>query len=129
MTAGALTISAVGVGFGQPAVVLTAALGIVRLVSPLCDTDGPAIARRLGASVPAVLARTSSRYAVRLARQLGGEKTLRVELVRTVSTVTAHVTGGAVSDLLSQTVTGGEPPFSLALLLVAVVAFTVALRG
>lgn|GEM_PF-2455815 len=93
----------------------------------LAGIDGRSTAWLLAASVPALLAWTSSRHAVGLAGQIGAGATLRVELVRTVSTLTALVAGGAVGYLLQRTVTGGESPLALALLLVAVVAFTVAL--
>jgi len=81
----------------------------------------------LAATVPALLAWTSARHGVKLARQLGDTGTLRVELVRTVSTLAALVAGGAGGYLLERVVTGGGSPLALALLLVAVVAFTVAL--
>ena len=95
----------------------------------LAGVDGRSTGWLLAASVPALLAWTSARHALVLARQARGAATLRVELVRTVSTLTALVAGGAGGYLLSRTVTGGESPLALALLLVAVVAFTVALRG
>jgi len=94
----------------------------------LAGIDGRSTGWLLAASVPALLAWTSARHAVALARQVGEAATLRVELVRTLSTLTALVTGGVSASLLARTVTGGESPLALALLLVAVVAFTVALR-
>ncbi|MDS0280822.1 DUF7519 family protein [Haloarcula onubensis] len=94
----------------------------------LAGVDGRSTGWLLGASVPALLAWTSSRHALVLARQMRGAGTRRVELVRTVSTLTALVAGGGVGYLLTRTVTGGESPLALALLLVAAVAFTVALR-
>lgn len=93
----------------------------------LAGIDGRSTGWLLAASVPALLAWTSSRHAVGLARQLGSGATLRVELVRTVSTLTALVAGAASGYLLERVVTGGESPLALALLLVALVAFTVAL--
>ncbi len=95
----------------------------------LAGVGGRSTGWLLAASVPALLAWTSSRHALVLARQARGAAALRVELVRTVSTLTALVAGGAVSYLLSRTVTGGESPLALALLLTAVVAFILALRG
>ncbi|MDS0260730.1 hypothetical protein NDI56_15085 [Haloarcula sp. S1CR25-12] len=95
----------------------------------LAGIDGKSTGWLLLAAVPAVLAWTSARDAVRLGRQVGrAASTLRVELVRTVSTLTALVAGGGAGYLLERTLTGGESPLALALLLVAVVAFTLALR-
>ena len=106
------------------------ALGAGTLFSAvvLAGLDGRSTGWLLAASVPALLAWTSSRHALVLARQSRGAATLRVELVRTVATLTALVAGGGAGYLLTRTVTGGESPLALALLLVAVVAFTVALR-
>lgn len=94
----------------------------------LAGLDGRSTEWLLAASVPALLSWTSARHAVVLARQVAGGATLRVELVRTVSTLAALVAGGASGYLVTRTVAGGESPLALALLLVAAVAFTVALR-
>lgn len=83
----------------------------------------------LAAAVPAVLSWTSARYAVRLAGQVGrAGETLRVELVHVVSTVTVLAIGGGTAYLVARSVSGGQSPLVLVLLLVAAVAFTVALR-
>ena len=78
---------------------------------------------------PAVLSWTSARYAVRLAGQVGrAGETRRVELVHVVSTVTVLAIGGGTAYLVARSVSGGQSPLVLVLLLVAAVAFTVALR-
>lgn len=107
---------------------LALAAGTLFTAVVLAGIDGRSTGWLLAASVPALLAWTSARHAVGLARQMGGGSTLRVELVRTVSTLAALVAGGAGGYLVTRTVTGGESPLALALFLVAVVAFTVALR-
>lgn len=95
----------------------------------LAGIEGRSLGWVLAAAVPAVLAWTSARHALQLAAQVGGAATtLRVELVRTIATSTALVAGGASSYLVTRTVSGGSSPLALALLLVAVVAFTIALR-
>ena len=107
--------------------VLALGAGTLFTAVVLAGIDGRSTGWLLAASIPALLAWTSARHAVGLARQMGDGATLRVELVRTVSTVTALVAGGAGGYLVTRTVTGGKSPLALALLLVAVVAFTVAL--
>jgi hypothetical protein len=95
----------------------------------LAGLDGRSTGWFLAAATAAVLAWTSGRYAVRLARQVGRAGTThRVELVHTISTVTVLGVGGGTGYLVSRSVTGGSSPLVLALLLVAAVAFTVALR-
>ena len=83
----------------------------------------------LAATVPVVLAWVNARYALRLGRQIGrAGATLRVELVHTILTLAVLVVGGGAGYVASRSVTGGGSPLSLALLFVAVVLFTVALR-
>lgn len=83
----------------------------------------------LGATVPAMLAWTVASYALRLGRQVGREApTLRVELVNLVSTLVVLVVGSGVGYLAYRSVVGGRTPLALALLVLAVVAFTVTLR-
>ena len=95
----------------------------------LAGLDGRPTAWFVAAAVPAVVAWASGRYAVRLAEQIGrAGATRRVELVHAVSTVTVLGVGGGTGYLIARSVTGGSSPLVLALLLVAAVAFTVALR-
>jgi len=106
------------------------ALGVTVLFGAVvfAGLDGRSTGWLLGAATPVVLSWTTGRYAVRLRRQMRGGETTRVELVQAVATIAALVAGGGVAYLLDRTVTGGESPLALGLLLVAVVAFTVALR-
>ncbi|EMA11325.1 hypothetical protein SAMN05443574_10325 [Haloarcula vallismortis] len=83
----------------------------------------------LGATAPVVLAWVTARHALRLETQIGVEApTLRVELVHTISVGTLLTAGGGVGYLIYRSVTGTPSPLALGLLLLAVVAFTVALR-
>lgn len=82
----------------------------------------------LAATVPVVLAWLSARYAVRLGQQVGHETaTRRIELVHTISTVTVLGVGGTLSYMVARSVGGTSSPLAVALLLIAVVAFTVTL--
>ena len=119
---------AVGLGRRSEAAL---ALGAAALLGGvvLAGIDGRSVAWFLAVTVPVVFAWVSARDAVGLAAQVGrGSTTLRVELVHTVSTLAALVAGGGAGYLVSRTMTGGSSPLALALLLAAVVAFTVALR-
>ena len=95
----------------------------------LAGIDGRSTGWFLAAAVPAVLAWTSGRHTVRLAGQVGrAAGTRQVELVHTIATVAVLGVGGGTAYLVAQSMSGGQSPLVLALLLVAAVAFTVALR-
>ena len=97
----------------------------VVLAGPTTDAPG----WYLAAAVPVVLAWTSARYAVMLGRQIGPEGvTLQTELVQTISTATVLVAGGGVGYIIARSGVNSSSPFSLGVLLIAVVAFTSALR-
>jgi len=106
---------------------ITAGAGL--LFAAVVLSGGRSAGWYLAATVPVVLAWVNARYALRLGRQIGrAGATLRVELVHTVLTLTVLVVGGGAGYVISRSVTGGGSPLSLALLFVAVVLFTVALR-
>jgi len=108
---------------------LATGAGTLLVAVVLAGLDGRSTGWLLAATVPVILTWTSARHAVQLGRQVGRvASTLRVELVRTISTLAGLVAGAGSAYLLERTVTGGESPLALALLLVTVVAFTVALR-
>lgn len=95
----------------------------------LAGLDSRSMGWFVASAVPAVVAWGSGRYAVRLAEQMGrAGTTRRVELVYAVTTVTVLGVGGGTSYLVAHLMTGGSSPLVLALLLVAAVAFTLALR-
>ncbi|MFC6975405.1 hypothetical protein ACFQL1_13290 [Halomicroarcula sp. GCM10025709] len=122
---------------------LLGVLGIVRDQDVLCSLGGIGLFGSvllagtaehsavwlLGASIPVVLAWATARYACRLGRQVGhGVPTHRVELVHAVSTLAILVGGGGVGYLAYHGAVTSTSPLALGLLLLAAVAFTVALR-
>jgi hypothetical protein len=111
----------------KPWLALGASALFVAVVLAGPSTDAPGW--YLAAALPVVLAWTSARYAVQLGRQVGRVgATLRVELVQVILTVTVLAAGGGAGYLISRSGVGSNSPLLLGVLLIAVVAFTIALR-
>ncbi|WP_324756503.1 DUF7519 family protein [Haloarcula sp. GH36] len=95
----------------------------------LAGTAGRSPPWLLAATVPAVLSWVTARHACRLGRQVGRDApTLRVELVHAVSTLAILVGGGGVGYLTYRSAVTSTSPLAVGLLLLAAVAFTIALR-
>lgn len=121
-------VGAVGVVRDREGALTVGATGLFGGVL-LVGIAGRSPAWLLAASVPVVLAWVVARHACRLGRQIGtGARTLRVELVHAVATLTVLVGGGVVGYVAHRSVTGSPSPLALGLVLLAVVAFSVTLR-
>lgn len=83
----------------------------------------------LSATVPVILVWGAARHAVRLGRQVGRTgKTVRVELVQSVSTFVVVVLAGGLGYLTFQSVSGTVSLLGVVLLLGSVVTVTLVLR-
>ncbi|MFC7075515.1 DUF7519 family protein [Haloarcula halophila] len=121
-------LGAVGVVRDRDGLLTLGAVGLFGAVL-LARTAGRSPVWLLAASVPVVLAWVTARHACRLGRQMGRSvPTLRVELVHAVSTLAVLVGGGGVGYLTYRSAVTSTSPLAVGLLLLAAVAFTVALR-